>query len=344
MPAFATVKLPAIIPCAQRLSSIVVIALIATLVGCGGGSGPDGNPPGPDDRPGAAFFAPGSFWNELLPDDAPIDESSESIVGELVRQVEEYGSWLNTDQFSTPLYTVDEDQATTPVVLDRPGCCPLVEEDFREVPIPDDAVPAEGSDGHLTVWQPSTDTLWEFWKLRREGDGWSVGYGGRLGGVSTSDGVLPVGGASATSLPVIGGTILIDEAEAEWIPHALALAIPFPQKDIFVSPALRTDGEGAEGIPEAAQVPEGARFRLPPDFDIESQDWHPFTKVLARAAQRHGIVLRDKAGAVVMFGEDYRGRGDDPWPGLLGADKGEIMGEFPWADLQLLGLGERFGG
>lgn len=292
-----------------------------------------------DDAP-PSLFADDSFWNAPLADDARIDPGSDARVAELERQVRAFGGWINTDEFSTPLYVVSEDQELTTVALDRPGCCPQVEADLAAVPLPADAVPAAGSDRHLTLWQPASDSLWEFWRLQRRGEGWQAGYGGKIDDVSRSDGVVPVGGATASSLPIIGGTMLIEDAQAGEIPHALALAIPFPQRDVYVRPALRTDGDGAEGIPEDHQIPEGARFRLPADVDIESRPWSPFTKMLARAAQRHGIVLRDKAGAVVFFGQDHRGHGPDPWPALIGGAKDEIMAEFPWGELELLELGE----
>ena len=331
-----TVASPPILTTPRLWSILATVALGIILTGCGGDSR-EGVPPSPEP---ISFFADDSVWNAPLADDAAIDPGSEARVAQLVRQVDEFGGWINTDQFSTPLYVVPEDQERVPVALNRPGCCPQVEADFREVPLPADAVPADGTDAHLTVWQPSTDTLWEFWQLGRVGDGWEASYGGRLQDVSTSDGVVPVGGATASSLPIIAGPMLVDEARAGEIPHELAMAIPFPQRDAYVRPALRTDGDGADGAPEEAQIPEGARFRLPADLDIAAQRWSPFTKMLARAAQRHGIVLRDKAGAVVFFGEDPRGRGGDPWPGLIGLPKNEIMDEFPWEELQLLELGE----
>ena len=38
---------------------------------------------------------------------------------------------------------------------------------YNRVPISPNARPAAGSDGHMTVWQPSTDKLWEFWQARK---------------------------------------------------------------------------------------------------------------------------------------------------------------------------------
>ena len=42
------------------------------------------------------------------------------------------------------------------------------------------------------MYQPSTDTLWEFWLMRRAADGWHARWGGKLAG-----GVVITGGAAA---------------------------------------------------------------------------------------------------------------------------------------------------
>jgi hypothetical protein len=42
----------------------------------------------------------------------------------------------------------------------RPVC-----QTFESVPIPANAVPASGPDVHMTVWQPFTDRLWEFFNV-----------------------------------------------------------------------------------------------------------------------------------------------------------------------------------
>ena len=50
---------------------------------------------------------------------------------------------------------------------------------FEAVPIPSDASPAAGPDAHMTVWQPSTDHLWEFFQARKLADGWHANFGRR---------------------------------------------------------------------------------------------------------------------------------------------------------------------
>ena len=103
---------------------------------------------------------------------------------------------------------------------------------FDAVPLPPDAQPAAGTDGHLTVYQPTTDSLWEFWQLHPEADGFHASWGGAMNHVSRSPGYYTQDsypgstsqwGSTATSLPVIGGTIMVSElASGENRPRARA--------------------------------------------------------------------------------------------------------------------------
>ena len=59
--------------------------------------------------------------------------------------------------------------------------------------------------------------------------------------------------------------------------------------------------------------------------------------MLAHAAQDHGIIVRDTAGVVVMYGEDPTALAVDPFASALnGADRTALMRSFPWDRLQLL--------
>ncbi len=107
------------------------------------------------------------------------------------------------------------------------------------VPIPPRAQPAAGTDSQITIYQPSTNRLWEYWDLRRYHDGWHARWGGAMDNVSNSpgyytpsswSGALSVWGASATSLPLIAGTMTLAELESGRINHALAITIPEPAR------------------------------------------------------------------------------------------------------------------
>ncbi len=182
--------------------------------------------------------------------------------------------------------------------------------------MPADAVPAKGTDKQLTVYQPSTDRLWEFWQASKVDGRWQACWGGRLDHASTSPGYFPGGfGSSASGLAISGGMVRVDDVEAGRIDHALALQIISPRSyQEFSWPAQRSDGWSDD--PDA--VPEGLRLRLDPSVDVASLGLEPVTEMIALAAQKYGFIVVDKAGAVAVTGETGTAtQGTNPWPGFL---------------------------
>jgi hypothetical protein len=300
------------------------------------------------------LFAPTSIWNAPLPAGAPLDPSSPARTAAFVADVRRQigvaiGPWINEREYSTPLYNVGSDQPRVPVMLDA---APLsLRRALSSVPIPAGAQQAAGTDGHMTIYQPSTDTLWEFWRARREADGWHASWGGAMTHISTSPGYYSNAswpglrpsdgwnwGSTASSLPVIAGTVTIDEFRRGRIDHALALGVPVPCAQIFSWPAQRTDGHAWN----ADCMPEGAHLRLDPALDLSKLKLPPVTRMLAEAAQRYGMIVRDGTGgnATGFFGEDPRPVGFDPYNGPGGIYGGlrpwKFLPQFPWASVQLL--------
>ncbi|MGH2837685.1 MAG: calcium-binding protein, partial [Thermoleophilaceae bacterium] len=303
----------------------VVVALVAFVCAPNAGAAPP--------------FAPDSFWNTALPADAPVDARSADYVSELQRQRGLVPSYINTTQYSVPVYTVPSGQPTVRVILDSQYAEPDLREAWQEVPIPANAKPAVGTDGHLVVVQPSTDTMWEFWRAEERADGWHAAWGGKMTDVSTNPGFFtnPSNwGGTATSLPLLGGLIRLDELEAGRIDHVLALAIPEIKKAVFSWPAQRSDGS----LDSPNAIPEGTRFRLDPTLDLNTLQMSPVVRMIARAAQDYGIVLRDGAGSVALYGEDPTPTGTNPYAGPNGYFQGKspatLMQQFPWSRLQAL--------
>lgn len=298
---------------------------------------PDGAkaPPGPLPEGPARAFAPTSIWNAALPADAKVDPASRALVAELERQVEEFGPFINSVRFSTPVYTVPAGQPKVRVDLNQD--VPDLQRAIEAVPIPQGARPAEGTQRHMVVWQPSKDTMWEFWKAERRQDGWHAEYGGRMSPVSSNPGHFtdpPIWGATATSLPLLGGLIRTDELRRGRIDHALALALPEVRAGVFSLPAQRTDGQ----VDSPKAIPHGARFRLDPDLDLAELGLPPVTRMIAEAAQRHGIVVRDKSGSVSFYAEQPQA-GGDPYPELFGGmSASQLLRRFPWERLEALEL------
>jgi hypothetical protein len=299
-------------------------------------------PPAPPGQPSSSRpFSPDSVWNRALAPDAALDVRSVAYVDALNRQVRDTGAWINTTSWSTPVYTVAADQPTVEVKPDGwAQSSPLLTSAGQQVPIPAGAQPAAGTDQHMVVWQPATDTMWEFWRASRQVDGWHASWGGRMDRVSASPGYFTTPadwGATATSLPLLGGLIRPDELAAGHIDHALAIAIPQSRASWSSWPAQRTDGT----VNDENAIPEGARFRLDPTLDLSAMPMTPLVRMLAQAAQRYGIVVRDRAGDVTFYAEDPVSLGGNPYTGPAGYFGSgplaqQLAQQFPWQRLQAL--------
>jgi hypothetical protein len=308
------------------------------------------------------LFAPTSVWNRALPDDAPLDPSSPQLVAALAAEAAREtsavtGPWISTTSYSTPFYVVGPQQPTVKVALDDPTASWRVnlQAALGAVPIPPDALPARGTDAQLTVYQPATDRLWELWQARKLADGWHAAWGGAIEHVSSSPGhfelaswpgATPNWGATASSLPLMAGTMTIAELTAGTIQHALAMEVPYARGGVYAWPAQRTDGRNAD----PTSLPEGARLRLDPKLDVRALRLPPLTQQMALAAQRYGIVVRDQSThAIGFYAEDPTPTGTNPYrpgqPGGLfnGRYPSELLARFPWRSLRVLRMDLRAG-
>jgi hypothetical protein len=295
------------------------------------------------------FFSATSVWNQSVEPDAPLDPSSVEMVVALHRevaheQVEHSGPWINTKSYGVPILTVSAVQPTVAVALDHAPDAALSSA-WSAVPLPSAAQASSGSDGYLVVWQPSTDRMWEFWQLRRQGDGWHASWGGAIQHVSQNPGAYgpeawpgakPWWGATASSLALAGGVMTISELRRGQIDHALAIAVPNVRAGVFASPAQRTDGTSRDPF----ALPEGAHLRLDPHLNLASLEMPPVVRMMAVAAQRYGIIVRDFAGVVAFEGQDPTLTGSEPYTGPSGFFEGkypsQLLASFPWSHLQVL--------
>jgi hypothetical protein len=299
--------------------------------------------PSPAREPGRAeFYAPDSPWNTPIPGDAPLDPRSQTYVDGLVSQVRRDRATVLFREYSVPIYRVGAGQPRVRVRLTRRA--PALQRAFERVPLPDDPRAASGTDGALLVYQRSTDTIWEFWRFRRSGGTYEAVWGGRMTEVSRNPGYYrfredpvekPFWGFNATHIGGATGIMTPQELRRGRIDHVLYLAIPDARKDVCAEPANGTDGN----VDSPDAIPEGARFRLDPAFDVDALDAPPMTKIMARAAQRYGVVVGNRAGAVNFAAEDPTQYGGDPYEDIrAGASPMEIAEAFPFEHLQALNL------
>lgn len=297
--------------------------------------------------PTDAVFSPNSFWYTPIPDNARRHKNSANYVKELLRQKAAYYGTvtINTNQYSSPVYTVDSSVPTVKVTqwdCQKKGFLDSsLAAQWSAVPIPDYALPSKGTDAEMTVYQPATDTVWEFWQAKKVDGKWQACWGGRIQNASVSNGVFyTYYGATATSLPFLGGQITAEELARGEIRHAIGIAlVDAEDKSIYSWPANRSDGVNPEK--KRNRIPEGLRFRLDPAVNVDALPMSKAGKIIAKAAQKYGFVVWDRAGALSLRAQNavsYTALGQaDPYPALFGGKPNyAVLDGFPWDKLQFL--------
>jgi len=297
--------------------------------------------------PTETVFDKSSFWYAKIPANVKTNENSERYVAEFLRQIKAYygGVTINTAAYASPVFIAKPDQRTVPVEewdCQRKGFKDReLAQQWQSVPIPAEAKPAHGTDAELTIYQPASDTLWEFWRTRLVDGRWQACWGGRMQNVSRNSGVWRGHyGTTATGLPFLGGQITAEELQRGEIRHVIGIALVDTERAGVVSwPANRSDGYNPGNAPD--RIPEGLRFRLDPSVDLETLNLHPVAKIIARAAQTYGFVVWDKSGAISLRVQNpisYVANGQaDPYLKLFaGTPAYALLKGIPWNRLQFL--------
>ncbi len=293
-------------------------------------------------------FSPTSFWYTPIPSVVTLHSNSAGFVSEFIRQKSTYYGTVNVNsssKYSSPVYYVDASIRKIKVsqwdCSNRGIADTSLSAQWAEVPIPSYAKPADGSDSEMTIYQASTDTIWEFWKARQVNGQWQACWGGRMQNASLSDGIFNTYyGTTATSLPFLGGQITAEELLRGEIKHAIGISLVEIESSKIVSwPAHRSDGSNPNNA--ANRIPEGLRFRLDPKVNVDALNMHPVGKIIAKAAQKYGFVVWDKAGAVVIRAQNPYSytvfSKPSPYEALFAGSPGyRILENFPWDRLQFL--------
>jgi len=306
-----------------------------------------------DDTP-TNGFSPRGPWNTKLPRDVPLAPNSQAIVNNILQdKINNFGVWaVNTDTYSSPIFYASEDTPTQRWTfsdcLNLPQLAPVIAGSLAAVPTPADLIASLGTDESTAIYQPSTDTYWDFWRAEKDASGhWSACWGGKIEHYHRNPGIFtnPLG-ATATGLPLGAFLIRADELRRGYIDHAINIVTVRTRANCTSWPATRDDGNTV-----GADIPcEGQRFRLDPSFDVSTL-LSPAARTIARAMQEYGLILTDKGGALVTYAEDprpfeARNGGVDPYDALMdpshvlppGVAKYVILGGIPVDRLQALPL------
>ena len=137
-------------------------------------------------------------------------------------------------------------------------------------------------------------------------------------------------------MPVSAGLVTAADIRAGFIPHAVAAGIPDACARAFVWPAQRTDGASTD--PNC--LPEGAHLRLDPAcVNVDALAISPLARMIARAAQEYGIIVRDVTHSnFAFFAEDPVTAGATLYgaTGPIGPVTYKSLDGFPWEHLETL--------
>jgi hypothetical protein len=268
-------------------------------------------------------FSSGSYWNSLLPADAPLHPDSDRIIDFLVADnVTNYVLLSGTDdtgKWGQPVYWVQ----TGDPVYDVRSTRYMLPPEFASLRIPRGARPDPTSDAEMTVYDPDRGYVAGLWLAAYDPatDSWTAGGGdiyylgsnGLHGTLSQSDEARNSG--NHRGLPPPTYAVRYDEITAGRIDHVLKIAVNTVKGDTHVFPMV-----GDEPGSDHPYAPvEGARIRIKPSVDLGKLNLSPPALTVARALQRYGAIIGDQTGAPVelkMENTIAEGRGH-LWNGVL---------------------------
>jgi hypothetical protein len=295
-------------------------------------------------------FDDASPWNTVIPSGAAIDPNSSTMIADLSSIAGETTFWINIQQYSVPVYWVDS--MKTPMVtvsasLGGTGFRTGAASDSASAgtglaPIPSGAMPAAGTDKHLSIVDTMAHTEWGFWNANDGTSGWTAGEASTMD--LSGDGVRPPTndnpwwagqGPRACGYSLIAGLITTSDVMAGVIPHALILAYPHIESRYYTPPASSAQGTTSEALPTRG-IPCGGQVQLDPSLDITTLGLSPAGLVIARALQQYGAFIGDFSGAVSLYA-DASPTAQAYWG--TGALANDDASKIPLSSLRVLELG-----
>ena len=300
----------------MKLTAALSRPIILVMLGSNPSSLFAQTPAKPDPRCAASESWPpyttGSFWNAVIPIDAPVRRDSAALLGRIPLANAVCTLTSDVTQNSYPIYLVDDRTPTAQVAIENyfsffekfesdadgvrrgAGHNPTI----PNVPIPPSAKAGGGSDDQVLFWNPATGAEWSLWQFSKNDKGYAA-TNGYLYNTRNGTGRMAGSGRGA-GVSKLGGTVSACEVEIEGaVEHAIAFAYEKPSPQ-WVFPATKSDGHGKAG----AEIPQGARIQLDPklmDADFDALGLGPQAKVIARAMQKHGLILIDRSGRPKAF-------------------------------------------
>ncbi len=239
-------------------------------------------------------------------------------VADLESQLNDGPPWINTTEYSTPVYTVGPNEPTSRVVLDTYD--DQLQAVWDQVPILPDARPAAGTDHQIVMQLYGHDVGVLACREARRRLARALGrlYAGRLNKPRLL--LDPRLGGNRIEPPLARWSGASERAQGG--PHRPCARPGHPtharQCLLMASATHRRD------IHQPGRDPGGGAFWIDPSLDLARIPMSPIVRMLAVAAQRYGIVVRDTAADVTFYAQDPTPTGTNPSPVPAASSMGAI--------------------
>jgi hypothetical protein len=262
-------------------------------------------------------FAPDSWWNTPVPDDAPSNPRASGIL-RYMSTAEESGdgcvrlAGAGDSGWGQPVYWAEPGDPTYRVTVGKADPPP----ELKDLRIPKGALAANNNDGSMSIFDTDRGYVVALTDAKYDADSNSWRASGATVTYLDSNGLdVRTGQASdernrgshrGNNAAVMMARF--DEVDAGRIEHVLKVASGPDVSSRSVFPMVGSDGDSSN--PSAP--PQGLRFRIKPSVDLDSLGLSRQALVIARALQDYGFYIGDSGGVTALKLEDTRieGRGE----------------------------------
>jgi hypothetical protein len=244
------------------------------------------------------FLMPNSLFDRNVTK-WPVDRNSKELVAEFNFDWQQnYG---NVGVNGRPVIWVPASQRMVPLSASAGCSSNFLDNTGKSAPVPRWAGTSGHPDSALTVYQPSSNTVWELYQAQPVttggaagntggSGGWSACWGGKAR-LSTFTGVFPQPyGETATGISNLATEVTEADVLLGSIRHTIGLQVANCTMNIY--PADRGDCGFYPGNPA-----EGQWFRFPASVDCAAYDTTPFENEVCIAGQRYVFVIVDQGGS-----------------------------------------------